>query len=227
MRIAICDDDKNDLSHIHSLVLEYDSTLGITLFHTAKELLEAYLTEFFDVVFLDIEMEDPNGYEAAQILMQQSERPLIIFVTNSNEYTIRGYGVAFRYLPKPISFNVLSTVLSDALALIVPQKITVECAGKRTFVSLNDIIFIEVKNHHITLHLKDSTLQYRGRIKDLEELLPSGRFAKPHNSYFVNLNEVKSMTRKSLVLTNDISVPISQRNYRAFDVALTQFIRRT
>ena len=82
MKIAICDDDIMDLRYIQTLVSEYDSALDTTLFHTAKDLLAAFETKFFDVVFMDIEMEHPNGYEVAEILMQQEDKPLIIFVTN-------------------------------------------------------------------------------------------------------------------------------------------------
>lgn len=83
MKIAICDDDRMDLHYIRTLILEYDSTLDTTLFHTAKDLLAAFQTAFFDIVFMDIEMEHPNGYEAAEILMQQEDKPLIIGIVDN------------------------------------------------------------------------------------------------------------------------------------------------
>lgn len=102
MKIAICDDDGMDLLYLQTLISEYDSTLDTTLFHTAKDLLTAFQTTFFDIVFMDIEMEHPNGYEAAEILMQQEDKPLIIFVTNSGEYTIRGLWDSFSLHAKTV-----------------------------------------------------------------------------------------------------------------------------
>ena len=64
---------------------------------------------------MDIEMRSPNGYDAAVSLMQNEARPLIIFVTKSSSYTILGYGVSFRYLKKPISYDAFSAVLKLAL----------------------------------------------------------------------------------------------------------------
>lgn len=98
MKIAICDDDILDLQSLQSMIWDYDVSLDVTVFRSASALLRAFDTMFFDIIFMDIEMEHPNGYEVAEILMQKKDKPLIIFVTNSGEYTIRGYGIAFRYI---------------------------------------------------------------------------------------------------------------------------------
>ena len=99
LRVAVCDDERKDLDEIVSLLKRYDSggLLEITTFFAAKELLAASEKTPFDLAILDIEMEAPNGFEAAQMLLRQAKPPLIVFVTKSMAYTLRGYGVAFRY----------------------------------------------------------------------------------------------------------------------------------
>lgn len=47
-------------------------------------------------------MELTSGFEAAELLMSKKQKPLIVFVTKSTAYTVRGYDVAFHYLVKPI-----------------------------------------------------------------------------------------------------------------------------
>ena len=226
MKIAICDDDIMDLRYIQTLVSEYDSALDTTLFHTAKDLLAAFETKFFDVVFMDIEMEHPNGYEVAEILMQQEDKPLIIFVTNSSEYTIRGYGIAFRYLPKPLSQSAVSNVLSLALETIVPQKVEINLSTKKVYISAREIYYAEASGHVVMLYTKAGDFRCRCKLKDIESQLPAGRFARPHNSYVINLNEVESSSRTSLVMTNRSTIPISQRYSKTFNNALIQYIRR-
>ena len=226
MKIAICDDDRMDLHYIQTLILEYDSTLDTTLFHTAKDLLAAFQTAFFDIVFMDIEMEHPNGYEAAEILMQQEDKPLIIFVTNSGEYTIRGYGIAFRYMPKPLSKSEVSNVLSLALENVSPQKVEVNLFTKKVYISAREIYYAEANNHVVTLYTRTGDFQCHCKLSDIELQLPAARFARPHNSFIINLDEVESSTRTSLILTNGTAIPISQRYSKAFNTALIQFIRR-
>ena len=96
MKIAVCDDEQHDLDLLCALIHQYNSAFDLTAFHRADALLDAFQADFFDLVFLDIEMEAPNGFEAAELLMSRPEKPLIVFVTNSSAYTLRGYGVAFR-----------------------------------------------------------------------------------------------------------------------------------
>lgn len=208
MKIAICDDDIMDLQYLQTLIFEYDATLETILFQTAKELLAAFQTDFFDIVFMDIEMEHPNGYEAAEILMQKKDRPLIIFVTNSGEYTIRGYGVAFRYMPKPLSRDAVFHVLSLALETISPQKIEVDLLSKKVYISVRDVYYAEASDHVVMLYTKSGDFQCRCQLKDIESQLPVGKFARPHNSFVISLGEVETSARTSLVLTNGTTIPI-------------------
>lgn len=226
MKIAICDDDIMDLHYIQALILEYDSTLDTTLFQTAKDLLAAFQTTFFDIVFMDIEMDHPNGYAAAEILMKEEDKPLIIFVTNSGEYTIRGYGIAFRYMPKPLSQAAVSNVLDLALESITPQKVEVDLFTKKVYISAREIYYAEANNHVVMLYTRTGDFQCRCKLSDIELQLPAARFARPHNSFVINLNEVESSTRTSLILTNGTIIPISQRYSKAFNAALIQYIRR-
>jgi DNA-binding LytR/AlgR family response regulator len=226
LKIAVCDDEKQDLCLICSLIGRYDSSLDLTTFSRAKELLDAYQNTFYDLVFLDIEMEEPNGFDVAKTLMERPEKPLIVFVTNSSEYTLRGYGVAFRYLKKPVQFEEIKKVLSLAMEQIVPQRITLVQREKTLLLSICDILYIEVKNHNILVQTKSGQYELRGKLKDMEAQLPSVYFAKPHNSYVVNLAEVSSIATNSLQLTNGDTLPISQRNRKAFELALFQYVRR-
>lgn len=226
MKIAICDDDIMDLHYIQALILEYDSTLDTTLFQTAKDLLAAFQTTFFDIVFMDIEMDHPNGYEAAEILMKEEDKPLIVFVTNSGEYTIRGYGIAFRYMPKPLSQAAVSNVLDLALETVTPQKVEVDLFSKKVYISAREIYYAEANNHAVMLYTRTGDFQCRCKLSDIELQLPAARFARPHNSFIINLDEVESSTRTSLILTNGTTIPISQRYSKAFNTALIQYIRR-
>lgn len=226
MNIAVCDDDLDDLNLLLFLLRQYNDTLPITTFSSAQELLTASKQTFFDLIFLDIEMHAPNGFEVAQILMQNDDKPLIVFVTKSSEYTLRGYGIAFRYLTKPISYSAISRIMSLAIEQIAPQKITITSRGQTFLLSLRNIYYMEISNHNITVFAKDETISFRGTLKDMEQLLPKDSFAKPHNSYIINLAEIRTIGTNTLVMTNGALLPISQRYRKSLEKSLFYFMRR-
>ena len=98
MKIAICDDEPRDRALLSEYVFRIDSSLNVQQFSSASDLLQAMEKNFYEIVLMDIEMESPNGYDVASKLVQKRDKPLVIFVTKSNEYTIQGYGIAFRYI---------------------------------------------------------------------------------------------------------------------------------
>ena len=114
MRVAVCDDEQKDLDQILDAVSTYGA-LEISGFTNSKDLLDASERKPFDLVVLDIEMPGINCYDAAVKLRSLAKQPLIIFLTNSMAYTLRGYGVAFRYLTKPINQEQLHSALDSAI----------------------------------------------------------------------------------------------------------------
>ena len=113
LRVAICDDSPADLQEIAALVAQYGKTHDITIatFTSVEAFLALAVRKSYDVVLLDIIMAERDGYTVAKEMRLWETAPLVIFVTNSMEYTIRGYGVAFRYLPKPIQYQQIEEAL--------------------------------------------------------------------------------------------------------------------
>ena len=62
MKIACCDDNSNDLELLVGYCKRYNKEFEIYSYDTAKDMLDAYHLELFDIIFLDIEMARPNGY---------------------------------------------------------------------------------------------------------------------------------------------------------------------
>ena len=60
-------------------------------------------------------MDKPNGFEVGSILAGYSPRPVIVFTTNALQYAVRGYGIAFRFLCKPITITMFQSVVREAL----------------------------------------------------------------------------------------------------------------
>lgn len=115
LRIAVCDDEPLDLSNTIEMIKEYDKVkmFDIVPFTRASSLLNA--ADAFDIILLDIEMEAPNGYDMARQIADAPAPPVIIFVTKSSTYTLKGYGIALRYLQKPLERTVLEEALDASV----------------------------------------------------------------------------------------------------------------
>lgn len=225
MKIAICDDDPKDLDRLITMINRYDRSLEVVEFYDAVSLLRACREDPFDVLFLDIEMELLDGFTAAQMLTARNKRPLVVFCSNSNEYTIRGYGIAFRYLLKPFTYDEFAEVLRQAIEQLTPKKLIIPAGGKILVIPISEIVCVEVQDHTIILETASRTYEIRGKLKDIEQQLPAASFAKPHNSYIVNLAEINSMTAKQITMSNGRIVPISQRCRKSIETALFQYVR--
>lgn len=93
-RLAICEDDALILTELKSICSDILTGDGIeneiTVFHSAKALHSFLLSQSnpFDMLVLDIQMEDMTGMELAQVLRQRGDRVSIIFVTSCDDYQL-------------------------------------------------------------------------------------------------------------------------------------------
>lgn len=98
--VAVCDDEKEDLSFLVRKITEYDThQLFEIKTYTDGELLFDELKSqktSIDLLLLDIEMPS-NGFQLARTLQALPKHPMVIFVTRQHEYAVQGYGIAFRY----------------------------------------------------------------------------------------------------------------------------------
>lgn len=227
MRIAICDDEERDLLALKEAVNTFDQggSIEVCAFSSAAALYSATVEKPFDIAILDIEMPPPNGYTIAEKLVKTEPAPIIIFLTNSMEYTIRGYGIAFRYLTKPIDQNQLNTALSVAVKEASAKRFVFSMDGSSHVIRMDDIYYFEVFNHHTILHTMDQAYTFRATLKEIMLELPVGYFGSPHQSYIINFNYVKTAMVKEIHLTNGIVIPVSRRKQQEFDNQFRMFLR--
>ena len=170
-------------------------------------------------------MAPPNGYSIAEKLVKSDTGPIIIFLTNSMDYTIRGYGIAFRYLTKPIDQNQLNTALSAAVKKASAKRFVFSVDGSSHVIRMEDIYYFEVFNHHTILHTMDQAYTFRATLKEIMLELPVGYFGSPHQSYIINFSHGKTAMSKEIHLTNGIVIPISRQKQQEFDNQFRMYLR--
>jgi len=105
--ILIVDDNQNNLFTLHTLIEEYLDA-NILEANSGMEALSILLTEKVDLVILDVQMPEMDGFETAQAIRERkkTQHIPIVFLTaayKSDEFQQKGFSVgAADYLTKPI-----------------------------------------------------------------------------------------------------------------------------
>lgn len=226
MKIAICDDETEDLKIIQSYCSKYNPTIPTGVFQSGEALLEAYKSSFYDLVFLDIEMGQMNGLEVGGKFINMPQKPVIVFTTHSLNYAVRGYGIAMRYLPKPITYDVFSNVMELALERILPKKISVLSNGEQVFIPISEILYFEILRHQLFVHLNSGEkLSMRGTLTELISQVSQRTFVQPHKSYYINMEYVDRLTKQNIVMTNGDLIPIGRSKKDYFQLRLSEYVK--
>jgi DNA-binding LytR/AlgR family response regulator len=167
---------------------------------TARDALALAGAVEYDVVFCDIEMPGLSGLDAARLIRERPGRPELVFVTAHERYAVEAFAVeAFDYLLKPVDPERLARVVERLHETRRPvpevEKIPVVSAGRTTLLDWDTIHFIRAEGDYSRVHTFDRAHLSTASLGELEERLPSGRFARIHRSTLVNLAKVASVGR--------------------------------
>lgn len=226
LRIAVCDDEPLDLSNTIEMIKGYDKTktFDIVPFTRACALLNA--EDAFDIILLDIEMEAPNGYDVARQIAAAPTPPVIIFVTKSSTYTLKGYGIALRYLQKPLDKAIFEEALDASVQEASAHRLYFTSDDRTVALPLRKILYIEMYGHYAMIHTDFSEYRIRSTLKDIQNKLPQGYFALPHKSVLVNFEHVLSASKNEIQMDNGATIPISRYRYKEFNDAFFRFLER-
>jgi DNA-binding LytR/AlgR family response regulator len=159
--------------------------------------------------------------------MQQERKPVIVFVTHSPAYAPRGYGIAIRYLCKPISFEKFRSTLYVAQEKAQLDRMLVHCEGEQVVLRLQDIQYVEVLSHCLLFHLGNGqVITERNSLSAIMSQLPAWQFVQSHKSYCVNLDYVQRANVNTVTLTDGTEIPLSRGNITHFRDCLSQFVNR-
>lgn len=225
IKAAICDDEKFFVGELHKSVAEFFSgkniDVSITDFESGSALAEQACE--FDLIFLDVCMSELDGFEAAEIMRKNGFSGRLIFVTIMKEDMHRAFEFeAFDYLVKPLSKAALKRTLERFLNSIRVDEKTIMITRKneRSVIKLKDILYCEIINRKIGIHLSSGEIiEYYDKISELENKL-GGDFFKSHRSYLVNLKHIKRYGKDGITLDNSEIIPLSRSRKAALIDAL-------
>ncbi len=222
LSIAVCDDEVieccNMEKRIKRVMEEMKIPCIIRQFRSGGELLQTL--ESFDIVFLDIIMQEMDGMKTAQLFRRKAFDKILIFVSSSREYVFEAYDVeAFQYLLKPVEDRKLKSVLQKAVLKTERRSqefIIVSRERQKKKLFLDDIYYFEIQGRIVDAHGPEGIFTYYEQIGELENKLRDKGFFRCHKSYLINLKYVDGYNRQEVILENGERIVIAKRRYEEF-----------
>jgi two-component system, LytTR family, response regulator len=195
-----------------------------------------------EVVFLDVQMPELDGFEVVEQIGRE-KMPAVIFVTAFDRYALKAFDVhAADYLLKPVDPDRLKTALRRAITQIQQcqgndlnrrltalladvgpkakpiERVAVKSSGKVVFVKVDDVDWIEAADNYVSLHAGNEEHLHRETMSALETLLPPEKFMRISRSTIVNVDRIKELQplfhgEYAVILRNGTRLTLS-RSYR-------------
>ncbi len=255
LRVVIVDDESLARDGLREL-LSADAEIEIVEeCADGFEAVEALRSARPDIVFLDIQMPELNGFDVVREVGAE-RMPVVIFITAYDEFALRAFDVnALDYLLKPvdpkrfrIALDRARSVIEARSTLMVNQKLvrlledmkvgsgfldrlSVKSSGKITFIKTKDIDWIDADGDYVCVNAQGKKHLIRGRISDLQQRLDPRQFARIHRSIIVNIERIQELEplfygEYTVKLHNGSKLTLS-RSYREKLFSLLNHIRQS
>jgi two-component system LytT family response regulator len=204
LKAIIVDDERLARKELRLLLADFDEINVIGEAENLSETVELIKHEKPDVVFLDIQLSNENGFDLLEKIEKNFE---LIFVTAFDEFAIRAFEInALDYLLKPVNPERLATAIkrlfedeepktqSELRKLEIDDRLFLEVNERSCFLQISEISHIRASGDYTEVFMKDGKKSLIEKpLREWEERLPEKHFTRIHRSTIINLNEVEKI----------------------------------
>jgi two-component system LytT family response regulator len=225
----IVDDEPLARASLRALLEREPDAITIFEAKNGQEAVSLILAERPDVVFLDVQMPEMDGFDVVR-QVGAAAMPDVVFVTAHDRFAIQAFEInALDYLLKPVSEERFAESLqrtrphqrrrgNDSERIVsLLQSLAAPPKTLTRFVDLADVIWIQAALNYVELHTARSRHLVHATLQSLLESLDPESFARVHRSIVVNVRhvaQIESTEQGDYILTLDNGARIqSSRTY--------------
>lgn len=230
MKCILVDDEHLALLRLESQIKETGLNVSIeSKCSTGKDAINQINILKPDVVFLDIQMPEIDGF---QVIEQLEYIPLIVFTTAYNEFALKAFQAkGIRYLLKPIKLSDLTESIQFVEnylntprinSSIKTETIIVKELGKQLLIPIDKIEIVTTLNRIVFIYFDGKKIIADKGMEDYASQLPSDSFFRTHRSYIININFISSIEKgvggkRIIHMKNNIEATVSRENVKEFE----------
>lgn len=238
MKAVIVDDERLARKELSKLLEDFPEIEIIGECTNGKEAISFINEKKPDLVFMDIEMPELNGFDVVE---QIDKTPAIVFVTAYNDYAIKAFEVnASDYLVKPVDPNRLKETIekiksdneeidTDSLerkTLSSGDQIFIKDGEKCWFIELDDIKLFESEGNYVRIYFKNFKPLVLKSLNNLETKLDTKLFFRANRKYIINLTTIVHIENwfnggLQVTLEDDRKIEISRRQAVKFKAMMS------
>lgn len=231
-KILIVDDELQSRSILNSFCEEYfkEKVEVVAQCSNVDDAIVAIEQHQPDLLFLDIDMPDKNGFDLVNHFLYKPFE--IVFITgHANHFVDAIKCSAFDYLMKPINPLNLRSVIerlenksmfnsinrNEILISNIKNKTQLVVSNSNGFnnITISSILYLEADENYTNIVLLDEKIMVSKTIKDTLELISNENFLRVSKSFVVNKKYVKNFKTDSYLLemVNGDKVQVSEKSY--------------
>lgn len=234
MRALIVDDEPMPAKHLLGMIEKHCFEIDHAhIINSPTKALEHLKSNQYDLLFLDVEMPQLDGFELLEEA-QLTPSTQVIFTTAYSQYAVDAFKAnATHYILKLVTQEELVKAVRKATLLLrnannsIPKHsndvITVFHGGEHHLLKSGDIIRLEADRSYTSIVTPKKTFLSSKGIGQYAKKLPDHVFFRCHHSHLVNLQEVVKMGKGKdgyLILSNNDMIPISLSKKRELEAKL-------
>ena len=238
IRAVIVDDESPARDLLQELLEAHDDVQVVGECANGIEAVSATRELSPDLLFLDIQMPQVDGFEVLELLSPDI-RPAVIFTTAHDEFALKAFDVhAVDYLLKPFGAERLAAALERAAVRLsagveIPaeelarearhralplERILIREEGRVHVVPVEKVDYVEAQGDGVVISVDGVVLKKSQGLGELELELDPGRFLRIHRSYLLNLDrlagiELYAKDSRVAVLRDGRRIPLSRSGY--------------
>lgn len=222
----MCDDQEYILVQLkellHEILKKKNCQYIIEAFSSAEELISK--NEYYDAIFLDIEMPGMDGIQAGELIRQRNTECKIIMATSAIERYKEAFHIrAFRFVTKPFVTEEIREAL-DAVLSLKRDDDSIELYYQRVLckVKLKDIQYIQAYNGYSEFMVGNRIFRKEISLNNIEEQLDMQFFSRIHRQYIVNMRWITSYDNGEVRIGKQV-IHVSKRKRKEFEQEYIEF----
>jgi len=245
---AICEDDLECNSKIYNIVndnfLKWNAKFEIQQFDSGKDMLENISETMFDLIFLDIDLDQICGFDVADKLKAINKDMDIIFVSNTQDMIGRAIHYSpFRFIEKVNMDNDIPEAIEAYIKKISNEILLIESDiinRQPIKIRIKDILYLESIRHNIkVIYIKRysgekniqgfgqyNKAEFRGSLTVYEKRWAMFGFVRASKSYLVNVKYMKKVKREGIILDNNDIVAVSRGELEQVKEEYNKYVRK-